>query len=329
MHRFIVAFALVCLAATNDRHAEAQDKLKTSYASVGATNAIWNIAKERGFDKKHGLDVEVVYIGSTTVTVAAILGQDVPIAMAGGNGVANAAVNGADLLSIACFVNTLDFDLVAHPSIQSAAALKGKAIAISRLGSVSDVAARELLKAPGIKAIEEVQLRQIGNAPDRIAAFSQGAVAGFVNSPGSLQLVGKAVPHKVLLTMSDLPKPPAFPWVCASTTKKFLRSNRDIAKRFVTALIEATRYFKTDREGTQKVMAKYHAAANQAYLDDAYRTTAKILERVPFVTREGMRIQLEQARAANPASKLSVDDIVDDSIVREIEKEGFIDRLYR
>jgi len=42
-----------------------------------------------------------------------------------------------------------------------------------------------------------------------------------------------------------------------------------------------------------------------------------------------MRIQLEQASSANPTSKLSVDDIVDDSVVREIEKEGFIDRLYR
>ena len=27
--------------------------------------------------------------------------------------------------------------------------------------------------------------------------------------------------------------------------------------------------------------------------------------------------------------KITDDDIVDDSIVREIEKEGFIDRLYR
>lgn len=307
----------------------AQDKLKTSYASIGATNAIWNIAKERGFYKKHGLDTEVVYIGSTTVTIAAILGQDVPIAMAGGNGVANAAVSGADLISVGCFVNTIDFDLVVHPSIGSAGALKGKAIAISRLGSVSDVAARELLKGLGLRAIEDVQLRQIGATPDRIAAFAQGAVAGFINSPGSLHLIGKAVPHKVLLTMSDLPKPPAFPWVCASTTKKFLSRNRNLVKRFVMALIEATRYFKTDRDGTQKIIAKYHATANKAYLDEAYRTTAKILERTPYATREGMRIQLEQARAANPASKLTVDDIVDDSIVREIEKDGFIDRLYR
>jgi ABC-type nitrate/sulfonate/bicarbonate transport system substrate-binding protein len=43
--------------------APAQVKLKTSYASTGATNAIWNLAKERGCDKKHGLEVEVVHIG--------------------------------------------------------------------------------------------------------------------------------------------------------------------------------------------------------------------------------------------------------------------------
>jgi hypothetical protein len=76
-------------------------------------------------------------------------------------------------------------------------------------------------------------------------------------------------------------------------------------------------------------MAKYHSTANKAYLDDAYRTTAKILDRVPYVTREGIRIQLEQARQANPASKVTVDDVIDDSIVREIEKESFIERSYR
>ena len=112
-------FLASALAVALSSPAAAQDKLKTSYASIGATNAIWNVAKERGFYRKHGLDTEVVYIGSTTVTIAAILGQDVPIAMAGGNGVANAAVNGADLLSVACFVNTIDFDLVVHhPSVR-------------------------------------------------------------------------------------------------------------------------------------------------------------------------------------------------------------------
>ena len=172
-------------------------------------------------------------------------------------------------------------------------------------------------------------MRQIGGAPERIAAFSQGAVAGFINSPGSIHLVGKAVPHKVLISMADLRKPPAFPWVCAATTQIFLAKRRDTVKRFVMALTEATHYFKSNKDGTQKIIPKYHASANKAYLEDAYRTTAKILERRPYVTREGMKTQLEQARSANPASNVTLDDVIDDTVVREIEKEGFIERLYR
>jgi ABC-type nitrate/sulfonate/bicarbonate transport system substrate-binding protein len=77
--RFISIAGLVILVELGgSTYTVAQERLKTSYASIGATNAIWNIAKERGFYKKHGLDVDVVYIGSTTVTAAAILGQDVP-----------------------------------------------------------------------------------------------------------------------------------------------------------------------------------------------------------------------------------------------------------
>ena len=123
----IAPVVLIAVGVTDDT--VAQERLKASYASIGATNAIWNIAIERGFYKKHGLDVDVVYIGSTTVTAAAILGQDVPIA-------------------------------------------------ISRIGSVSDAATRELLKSVGLKPIDDVALRQIGGAPERISAFSQGAVAG-------------------------------------------------------------------------------------------------------------------------------------------------------
>ena len=127
-----------------------QDKLRMSCAATGATNAIWYIVKERGFYKKNGLDVMLLFIPSTIVIVAALLAEDVPIGMAGGRGVANAAVRGSDLQSVACFINTLDFDLVVHASLPSAAALKGKTVGISRFGSISDVAARELIKGLGL-----------------------------------------------------------------------------------------------------------------------------------------------------------------------------------
>ena len=94
------------------------------------------------------------------------------------------------------------------------------------------------------------------------------------------------------------------------------------------ALIEAGHYFKTNKEGTQRVVAKYLRGANKDYLEDAYRSTAKLIDRVPYTTREGMKIQLDDALKVNPGRKLTVDDLVDDSIVRELEREGFIDRVF-
>jgi hypothetical protein len=41
-----------------------------------------------------------------------------------------------------------------------------------------------------------------------------------------------------------------------------------------------------------------------------------------------MKIQLDEALKQSPASKATVDNLIDDSIVREIEKEGFIDKVY-
>jgi len=54
----------------------------------------------------------------------------------------------------------------------------------------------------------------------------------------------------------------------------------------------------------------------------------KILERVPYTSREGMKIQLDDALKQSPNSKVTVDTLIDDGIVRELEKEGFIDRVY-
>jgi hypothetical protein len=50
---------------------------------------------------------------------------------------------------------------------------------------------------------------------------------------------------------------------------------------------------------------------------------------VPLMNREGMEIQIKEALARRPGASMKVEDIVDESIVMELEKEGFIDRLYK
>ena len=325
--RFLFVIA-VFLSAVFPLTAQSQDKIKIAYSSTDTINQVWTIAQDAGFYKKHGLDVDLVYIGSTTIGIAAIVAQDIQVGNAAGSGVANAAVRGADTVSVGCVINVLAYELVVLDSIKSAEDLKGKSIGISRFGSASDVAARELLKGLNLRPMEDVKILQIGGASERAAGFSRGIIAGFPSPPGNVHLIPGGLPHRILADMADLPKPYPLPFICAVTTKSYLAKKRDTVKKVVMALIEASHYFKTNREGTQKIVAKYLRGANKAYLDSSYQSTTKIIERVPYTSRDGMKIQLDDALKQTPGSKITVDNLIDDSIVREIEKEGFIDRVY-
>jgi NitT/TauT family transport system substrate-binding protein len=324
--RALLSFTLLLLVIV--ANAPAQEKLTVSYAALGGANSLWNIAKEAGFYKKHGLDVEVVFIGSSTISAAAVLSGHTQVGMVAGSGVINAAASGADLVSVACFVNVLDFDLIVPASIKSAEDLKGKSIGISRFGSVTDVAARAFLAELKLRPGEDVILRQIGGLPERAAAFKQGIVAGYLPASGGIHLLGEAFPHNVLIRMGDLKNPPPFPFICAATTKGYLAKKRENVKKVVMALTEATHHFKNNKESTKKIIGKFFPTANAAYLEDNYIGTAKILERVPYVSRPGMENLIVEARKTNPNIRVTVNDVVDDTIVRELEREKFIDRVY-
>lgn len=326
--RKLLGLIAVLLIIGPARSAQSQDKIKIAYSSTDTLNQLWTIPQEVGFYKKNGLDVELVYIGSTTVGIAAIVAQDIQIGNAAGSGVANANVRGAETVSVGCPINVLAYELVVLDSIKTAEDLKGKSIGISRFGSVSDVAARELLRGLGLRPMEDVKILQVGGASERAAGFSRGVIAGFPSPPGNVHLIPGGLPHRVLADMADLQKPYQLPFICAVTTKSYLAKNRSIVKRVMMSLIEGSHYFKTNKAGTQKIVAKYLRAANKAYLDASYNSTVKIIERVPYTTREGMKIQLDEALKQSPGSKVTVDSLIDDSIVRELEKEGFIDRVY-
>jgi NitT/TauT family transport system substrate-binding protein len=262
------------------------------------------------------------------LSAAAVLSGHIQVGMVAGVGVINSAAAGADLVSVACWVNVLDYELVTQPSIKSAEGLKGKTVGISRFGSVTDVAARAFLTELKLRPGEDVLIRQIGGSAERAAAFKQGAVAAFLSSTGSIQLLGENLPHTILIRTSDLKNPPPFPWICAVTSKRYLAKIRENVKKIVMALTEATHFFKTRKEETKKIVGKYFPTANAAYLEDNYNATIRILEQVPYVSRPGMENLIIDARKTNPNIKVTVNDVVDDTIVRELEREGFFDRLY-
>jgi NitT/TauT family transport system substrate-binding protein len=306
----------------------AQERVKIAYSSADASNAVWFLALDAGLYRKHALDVELVFIQSSTTSVSSVVAGDIQVANTSGGAVASAVVGGANLIMTACYINTLPYELVVQASVKSAEDLKGKSVGISRVGSASDVAARALIRGLGLEPVKEVPIIQVGGPAERAAAFRTERIVGFPSPPGTIHLA-KGMPHRILISTADFQKRFDFPYICSTTTKTFLATNRDTVRRLTMALIEATHFLKTRKEETKKYIAKYTRQNNPQYLEASYMANVKLHERVPLVTREGTEVQIKEALSRKPGATLKVEDMVDDSIVRELEKSGFIDKVYK
>ena len=306
----------------------AQEKIRLAHSALEGSNAVWYLAQDRGLYKKNGLDVDLLFIPSTTTSVSSLVAGDVQVANASGGGVASAVVAGADLVLVACYVNSLPYELVVHESVKSAEDLKGKSIGISRLGSASDVAARALIRGLGLEPEKQVLIMQVGGPAERAASFRTGRIVGFPSPPGMVHLA-KGMPLRILISTIDFQKRFEFPYICATTTKSYLSRHRETLKKVLMAHIEAIHFFKTRKEESKKILSKYSRQTNEAYLEDAYTASAKLYDVVPLVTRSGVEVQIKEAVGRKPGAQLRFEDIVDESIVRELEKSGFIDKVYK
>ena len=324
--RFLTIISLLALAKTVD--VSAQERLRLVYSSADGTNFVWYAALDGGFYKKHGLDVDLIFVPSSTTAVSSMIAGDIQIGNNSGGTVASAVVGGANLVLAGCYINTLPYELVVHESIKSAEELRGKSIGISRVGSASDSAARVLVKGLGLEPVKDVPILQVGGTAERAAAFRGGRIVGFPSPPGVIHLA-QGMPHRILISTADFQKRYEFPFICASTTKSFLATRRDTVRRVTMALIEATHFLKTRKEESKKLIGKYSRQTNPKYLEDSYVAMAKLHDRVPLVTRAGAEEQMKESLSRKPGMNLKLEDWVDDSLVRELDKSGFIDKIYK
>jgi NitT/TauT family transport system substrate-binding protein len=106
----IASTAIVFAGANTDL--PAQDKIKVVYSSADATNFVWYAAQDAGFYKKHGLEVELIFVPSSTTAVSSMIAGDIQIGNNSGGTVASAVVSGANLVLTGCYINTLPYELV-------------------------------------------------------------------------------------------------------------------------------------------------------------------------------------------------------------------------
>ncbi|HSF56614.1 MAG TPA: ABC transporter substrate-binding protein [Candidatus Binatia bacterium] len=303
------------------------EKLHVGYsAQAGSLAPIW-VTKEAGLFKKHGLDVELLFIPGGPTAVAALLSGEVPVTVVGGPAVVSSNLAGSDLVMIAGIVNTFAFQIVTVKSITSYQQLKGKRLGVNRFGASPDVAARFALKHMGIDP-KEITILQLGEQSTRLTAMMAGQLEAAVFLPPITTMAQKQGMN-VLLDLAELGA--EFQITGLGSSQKFLAQRRPAAIKFMQAFVEGIYYYKTHKPESVKTIAKYMKINDLEAVSATYDYFApKVVPQKPYPSLKGIKALIDLAANDKPDLRnLSPERFVNTTILREVDESGFIDRLYR
>jgi NitT/TauT family transport system substrate-binding protein len=247
--------------------------------------------------------------------------------MGGGTVAVSSNLAGSDIVTIASIEPRLPYALLAQKEIKSFDQLKGKRLAISRFGSASDLAARLILQRYGLVPDKDVTILQTGGTSTRLSALSKRSVDSTILTPEFFN-VAKKIGFTILAdpTQYDIP----FPQLEVITSRAFLKTQPDVATRYMRAIIEGIYMVKNNPEPSIRAMSKYLRIDDREALEDVYRLYKEIYPQIPHPSTAAIQTQLTWMADRDPRAKQAKpEQFFDGTILREIEKSGFVAKLYQ
>lgn len=223
------------------------------------------VAMDKGFFTGEGLGA--AFIASTAgVLVRAAIAREIEFVPIPGGG-SEAMLKGAPLVFIVGESLISQWTLTTTPNIKRVEDLKGKTLGLGRPGSAdySEIVVT-LGKFFKMQPAKDYKVISFTGEPDRIAALIQGAIQGGVLSfPHAARAEKEGM--KVLLRTGDyIPRLGG----TVLTHKDFVKEKRDVAKRFIRAIIKAEDYIKANKKGTVEVIQKYFEIDDLKVADGIY-----------------------------------------------------------
>jgi NitT/TauT family transport system substrate-binding protein len=292
----------------------AQQRIKAAYASISPNFAGLWVANDIGAFEKHGAPVDLVYISSGSVTVQAMMGGDIHLAIGASNAVVSAILRGAPLVAVGSVANRPGMVLWVQPEITKPDQLQGKTLGISRFGSTTHFLMNMALEKYGLK--DKVKIQPLGGVPEMEAAFRTGMISGAVLSmkPGS-----KA---QVLVDLADAGI--AYSMNLLAVKRDYYKSSPKAVEGMLKAYIEGIAVLKTRKDESLKILAKYLRREPSTVIEP-YEYAVKYLDSVPIVEPATIQTVLNW----EGKSDVPVTNFFDNTIIERLSKEGFIDGLYK
>lgn len=317
----VIFIICLCLAAPVS---DAADRLVADYGGhAGFQSAVW-VAKDLKIFEKYGLDVEVIMITGSARSVAALLGGSTQFATGSATGPLAAATKGSDIKILAASYNKFPYAFVVKPDIRTPKDLRGKKVNILNFGGSNDLALQLALKEWGMK-LSDVQVIVGGDAPTRLGSLMAGRTEATILSPPHLTIALKAG-YRVLADMGEMSA--NFPQSTLNVKGSFLKDNRDVVKRFLRSYAEAIYNIKTQRDRTTKIFAKRMRIDDPETVRTTYDYFAPRFSFPPRISLEGVGDTLSFYAEQNSDFKnRKAEEFVDQSLMDELDKEGFFKKL--
>ena len=296
------------------------ETIRLSYSGTSGQNLPFWVTYDAGLFKKYGVPADLVLISGGLTNIQAILANEVRFSYLGAASPIQAALQGADIVILATAYGLMPYGLITAGNIRSAADLKGKRAAVSRIGGIEEVAIRAAMEKLGLGP-KDLTFIQAGPDALRIAAVQSGNAAAAALAPPALF----AAAGRGLNVIADLGALGVkYPTSVIAARRAYVAQDRPAAKKFLMALVEGLHVYRQKKDYAMKVLEKYTKQSDPQILSQTYDYFAKNSPLLPLSDAAVMEAGL--AAAEKPGAK-SARDLYDNSILQELEQEGFTKKL--
>ena len=286
---FVFLIALLLLPLIFAVPCAAQEKLRFPIGESSKTlsyGPLW-VAAKMGFFERQNLDVPIITMRGSPLTIQALTADSIYVASAGVDALIAAHERGADVTMIGGLINGLGLSMIGGKPYKSYADLRGTTIGSQTITSGTGFALRLVLKAHGLEYPRDYKLLNIGGASDRFQALSSGQISSApVGIP--LDLVAKQQGFNIIGYFAD--DLPNFQFNGYFVKLSWAEKNRVLAVRFMKAMVSTMRWMSENRETACAYLSKEMAINLEHCRHSAdYNWKNRIWDRNADVNIEGVR----------------------------------------
>lgn len=299
-------------------------KLTITSGSASERDGVLYVAQDQGLFRKYGLDLTFVQVRNGPVAMSALSSGESHFHWGSVSGANLGAISeGADLVFVAGFINRLSGMFVANPRVKTPMDLKGKSIGVNSLSGGGWIFAMLMLDYWGLAPErDKIQFRTLGEQ----SVMAQGVMNGTVDAAFLGYTFGKMLASKGFTVLADSEKLP-IPYQGSGLIGKrsFVTGSPATVENVLRALLDSSAYIRNPENKTQvmKSLAKALRFRRIEDAEDGYRSMVSLYERKIYPTVDGIRNVIRLLGASNEKiRRLKAEDLVEDSAVRKMEKEG-------